>query len=300
MDIWSRSWRITKLTFDVMKKDKELFLFPILSFIFSMLFVIGLLLPTVIVKLFSGLGIEVFGVLEYVLLFVSYLGLAFIAVFFNVCVVYTAKMRFEGGDSKFKEAIGFAFSKIHLIFAWSLVSATVGLIFRLIDNFAERLGKWGELAVRILNSILGMIWSVITIFVVPVMVYENIGPFKAIKKSFYTLKKTWGESLIRYLSMGFIQFLILIPGLIIGILMIALGFGLGIFVLGAIGIILLAIYIIGVSLIFTIAASIYNTALYVYASTGKVPAGYDDESMRQAFKSKKISTQPSYFEQGQL
>ena len=75
--------------------------------------------------------------LQLFILFLTYLGLAFIATFFNVCVVYTTKKRFEGGNATFGESVEFAFSKIHLIFAWSLVAATVGLLLRILDNIAD-------------------------------------------------------------------------------------------------------------------------------------------------------------------
>ena len=36
-NVFSRSWEITKITFDVIKHDKELLIFPVLSFVFSAL-----------------------------------------------------------------------------------------------------------------------------------------------------------------------------------------------------------------------------------------------------------------------
>jgi len=84
-----------------------------------------------------------FDAVAYVLLGVSYLGLSFIATFFNVCVVYTTKTRFEGGDATFFDSIKFALSKLHLIFAWSLVSATVGLLLHALDQVAQRAGLVG-------------------------------------------------------------------------------------------------------------------------------------------------------------
>jgi len=136
-EAFSRSLAITKLSLDVIKKDKELLLFPVLSGIFSFLFIISLLFPTVIVGLLSSSGKPAITGLGILLLFIVYFGLAFIATFFNVCIVYTTKKRFEGGNASFSESIKFAFSRIHLIFAWSLLSATVGLILRFIENLAE-------------------------------------------------------------------------------------------------------------------------------------------------------------------
>ena len=285
-NMFSRSWEITKLSFDVMKKDKELLLFPLFSIIFSMLFIAALLFPTVITFLIGGGTAGTMQGLYYVLIFITYLGLAFIATFFNVCVVYTAKKRFEGGNSRFGEALKFAFSKIHLIFMWSLLSATVGLILRILDNMANKSKGIGRVLLKILVSVLGMGWSIITIFVVPAMVYNNLSPFAAIKKSVQTLKKTWGESLIRHLGLGLIQGIFILLGLVAIVLSVFLMIKVNV-AIGALILIIAIIYIIVVALIFTVANSIFNTALYEYAEKGKIPAGYNKEVMQGAFKEQK-------------
>jgi len=274
MNKFSRSWEITKLSFDVIKKDKELLLFPFLAMISSVLFIIAMVFPS-ISALVLGKSID-YSTLEYILIFLTYLGLAFIATFFNVCVVYTTKKRFEGGNASFGESIKFAFSKAHLIFSWSVMSATVGLLLRIIDGIAEKMGSVGEIIVRILNSIFGMIWSIITIFVIPGMVYHNLGPIDAIKRSIETLKKTWGESLIRYFSLGLIQFLVLIIGLILLIPFF--------WIFGGWAILLIGLFVIIVFLVFSVANTIFNTALFVYADTGNIPKGYNQEIMSNAFR----------------
>ena len=288
---FSRSWEITKLSFDVISKDKEMLLFPVLAGIFSLLFIIAMILPSILAFFIEGMYPTV-GIFEYIIIFLIYLGLAYIATFFNVCVVYTAKSRFEGGNAKLGDSIRFAFSRIHLIFAWALVAATVGLLLRLIDNIAEKLGPAGKVMLLILNSILGMLWSIITIFVVPAMVYHNLGPFASIKKSVEVLKKTWGESLIRHFGLGLVQLLFLFAGIILAAVLFFAGIA-----LGPVGILLAVlisfIYFLGVILVFSVANSVFNTALYVYADTGRVPEGYSHEIMANAFQSK--PKKPSVF-----
>ena len=286
---FSRSWEITKLSFNVMKQDKELLLFPVLSGFFSLLFLAVILFPSIISGLLKG-QIPEFGAVNIIPFFMAYFVLSFITVFFNVCVVYTTKARFEGKNATFGESIKFAASRIHLIFMWSIVSASVGMILRLIDNMVQKSGTAGKTIFRIINSILGMIWSIITIFVVPAMVYNNLGPIDAIKKSVEVLKKTWGESLVRYYGLTFAAFLFLILGfsiLVLGIigttaLVVAVDSSLGI-VLIVIIMVIVFLYTLAVIAIFNVANSIFNTALYVYASTGKIPAGYSNEIMKGAF-----------------
>jgi len=285
--VFERSWKITKLTFNVINKDRELIVFPLLSFIFSVLFLISLLFPTVITWYLEKSVSGNFEILSWVIIFLTYLGLAFIATFFNVCVVYTVKKRFEGSNASFGDSIGFALSKIHLIFYWSVISAVVGLLLRIIDQIGRRSKSTaGKMVASISSSLLGMAWGIITIFVVPGMVYENLGPIKAIKKSVFTLKKTWGESLVRSFGLGLINFLFIFVGVIIGAVLIYFSViinSLALFVV----IPLLLIYFLIVILVFGVATSVYNTALFVYADTGKIPEGYTPEIMHGAFKSKK-------------
>jgi hypothetical protein len=284
---FKNSWKITKLTFHVMKEDKELILYPILAGIFSLLFILALLVPTIIVAIFEQAGIPAFGIIEYLLLFIVYFGLAFIATFFNTCVVYTAKKRFEGGNATPSETFKFAFSKIHLIAMWSALSATVGLLLRVLENMARKAKGLGGVLLHILRAMLGLAWSIVTIFVVPAMVYHDLTPFDAIKKSVQVLKKTWGESLVRYLGLGMIQGLVTFIVLIPLLLLCAWSFMTGAFIALAVVFLIAVIWVTMVTMVFNIANAIFNTALYEYASSGNVPGGYTKDMLEHAFKDTK-------------
>lgn len=282
MNAFQRSWEITKLSFDVMKKDKELLLFPILGGIFSIIFLIAMIFPFVI----EGVIPDNFaGAFFWMLLFLLYFGLAFIATFFNVCAVYTIKTRFDGKNATFWESIRFAFSKIHLVVAWAIVSAIVGLILRILEDIAERMGGIGEIILKVLVSFMGVAWSLVSAFVVPGMIYKNVGPITALKDSAHTFKKTWGESLIRYYGLGFVQIGLIIIGIILTAILVILTISVPVlpFIFLGIGI----IYIIGVITFFSVANSVFNTALYVYATTGKAPKGYKEDVLKHAFEKKK-------------
>lgn len=285
---FSRSWQLTKLTFGIINQDKEMLLFPFLGVIFSVIFMLALLFPTIIVKLLNEVS-QTFGILEYVLLFLTYLGLAFIATFFNVAVVYTVKTRIEGGNATFMDSIKFSFSKIHLIFMWSIVSATVGLILKFIDNLARRQKGIGRIILQITRSLLGMAWGIVTIFVVPGMVYYGLNPIDAIKRSVSTIRKTWGESLIRYFGFGAAQALIMVIGLITLSILFLILLTIGGIIGALIGFLLIFLFVIVVVLTFNVAKQVFNTALFVYSETGKVPLGIDPDIMRNAFKNQGLT-----------
>ena len=284
MDVFSRSWKVTKLSFGVIKKDKELYFYPILSFFVSLLFIIVLGIISILGGLFvlnnGEAAITAFG---YLVLFIAYFGIAFIGTFFSVSIVYTAGMRFSGKDATFGESLGFSFKRIPKIFLWSAVSATVGLILKVIENGAQKTKGVGGAVLMISKSLLGLAWAIATVFVIQGIVYKELGPFKSIKESVHILNKTWGESLIRYIGFGLVEFLFVLVGIIVAVPLFFLGATFGLFgILIIVGILFL--YLLAVGLTFGLASQVYNTALYVYANTGKVPDGYDKDSMVHAFK----------------
>jgi hypothetical protein len=284
-ETFSRSWELTKQTFKVIREDKEILFFPIIASILSLIYFAVMAVPFLLAEVMQAIGFDQLGEVAYYLIaFVFYLGIAFISTFFNVAVVYCAKKRFEGGDPTFSEGMREAFKRIHLIFMWSIVSAVVGIILSSIENAARRSkSSMTKLLLSITRSILGMAWSIISVFVVPAMVFDNVGPFEAMKKSAAAIKKTWGESLVRHYGLGLIQGLFVIAGIVVlgipGFFLLLSIWPLGLFVLA-----LLVIYIIIVTLVFGTASTVFNTALYMYAEKGKTPSAYTHETMKDAFR----------------
>ena len=112
----------------------------------------------------------------YVLGFVMYVALAFVTIFFNAAVIGTAMKRLQGEDAKISDGLALARQHIGKIFVWALITATVGMILRTIQ---ERSGIVG----RILLGIVGIAWTVLTYFVVPVLLFEPVGVGESIKRS---------------------------------------------------------------------------------------------------------------------
>jgi hypothetical protein len=134
------------------------------------------------------------------------------------------------------------------IFSWAVFAATVGTILKAIQEESGTIGK-------IVTGIIGIVWSIATFFVVPIIAYENVGPIEAFKKSSAMMKEKWGESIGATFSFGIIQF---IGILIIGLPLFLIGSSIHI-VLGIV-LALLAVFII-VSII-SAAQSIFVSAVY--------------------------------------
>ncbi|HCX24874.1 MAG: hypothetical protein CMB80_34200 [Flammeovirgaceae bacterium] len=288
MNVFSRSWQITKMSFSVINKDRELLAFALLSFVFSAIFSIAMIVPSVLSDVLNqGRSVGELEVYQYIIIFATYFGLAFIATFFNVCVVYTAKIRFEGGNATFGESIRFAFSRIGLIVRWSLLSASVGLLLNVLERAVSSFGKVGEIVGRIIIGLMGAAWSIATIFVVPILVYDGLGPIDAVKKSMSAVKETWGENIVRSIGLGlmtFFAYVIVIAGGVGLTILLANSFD----VAGMItGIVIGGCLLLFTGLLFKVAGTVFTTALFVYANEKIVASDYDSALIEGAFKPKK-------------
>jgi len=255
----STGWQLTKTSLRVLRKDKELLLLPLISGLCLLLvlagFVGGMLLVVGWDALMAGGNYWIsigFMIVYYIVAF-------FIGIFFNAAVIGAAMIRLEGGNPTVSDGLRIARQNLGRIFLWALFAATVAMILRAIQ---ERVGFIGKIIV----GIIGIAWSLGTFFVVPVLIYEKLGPWAAVKRSASIFKRTWGETLAGGFSMGGI---FLLAGLA-GVLPIVLGwiFG-GVFGLVA-GLLLAIVYWILIGLIASAASSILTAALYRYATTGKV------------------------------
>ncbi len=269
----SAGWNLALKSFAVIRQHKQLVLLPILSSITLLVvmasFAIGVFGTT-------GFDIDTLNensrVVYYVLLFCYYVASYFIIVFFNMALIHCARLHFENKPLRASDGLRFSLGKIGVIFSWALFAGTVGLILKLIQDNAGKIGQ-------IIVGLIGVVWSIATFFVVPVIAYENLGPIAAFKRSSSIMKQKWGESLGATFSFGIIQFIALfLAGAILFIL--------GSLVSPLLGIILA---VLGCFLIFAIisaAETIFISAVYHYTQGGAPMEGLDNETLDGLFMHK--------------
>ena len=199
------------------------------------------------------------------------LAITIITVFFNAAVVSGARERFSGGDPTISSAIKGAFSRLHVIVPWAILAMTVGMILRAIQSS-------DNIVTRIIGSLLDMAWGVLTFLVVPILVVEETGPINSLKRAGNLLRTTWGENLIAQVGFGIIGLVAAIPGIIIFVLGASAG--------GAAAVIAIAIgvaWIALVSVVISTLTAIFQMALYLYATTGQVPMGFEQSGLSDTF-----------------
>lgn len=274
----SRSWSLVKASASVLRQDKELLLFPVLSLVSLCVVLAVFAVPTITLGILEGFngGRGALGPVHYVLAFLFYFSQYFVIFFFNSALVGAAMMRLDGKDPTLSDGLRIASSRIGSIAGYALVAATVGLALRIIQ---ERVGFVGKIVV----AILGAGWSIATFLVVPVLVSQDIGPIAAVKQSASLLRKTWGENLIGQAGIaaafGLIFFLVAMAGVVLVM---------GAIATHSIAMIVLALVItvlaIGITALVQAAlAGIYEAALYRYAVNGAQTPGFDSGALQLAF-----------------
>jgi hypothetical protein len=280
----SNGFSLARSSWGVLVKDKHLIWFPIVSGFLFVLVVASFAVPLATMVDWAQVKqqAEANGnkppVWVYPVAFAFYFCCYFVIIFCNSALISCALMRFNGQEPRLSDGFRMAMSRLPQIFAWALVSATVGVLLKLVENAHEKVGYYVSL-------VLGAAWSVMTFFVVPVLVVEKTGPFQAVGRSVSLLKRAWGEALVGRLGIGFVMFLFAIPIFFMFV---------GAFVLmvkGSMtaGVILLVAAIVA-ALLHTAVSSALSTillaALYQYAADERVADGFDREQFTGAFESK--------------
>ncbi|MBN8619476.1 MAG: hypothetical protein J0L63_11260 [Anaerolineae bacterium] len=278
---FSRSWELVKASWTVLRSDKELIVYPIVSFVGSIIVMITFAIPTIAAGIFDSIsrdGAEGIGVLGLIVGFLFYLVMYTVVIFSNTALVGAAMIRLEGGNPTLNDGFRIASQRLPKILGYAAISATVGMVLRAIS---ERSGLIGQ----IVTSIIGFVWGVATFLVVPVLVMEDIGPWEAVKRSAGLLKKTWGEQLAANFSMGLIFGLLSVAIVIIGMVLTAVLANVS-GALAVAAVVAMILTLIGISLVASALGGIYQAALYRYAAEGKSSDYFSAELIQGAFKEK--------------
>lgn len=268
----SNGWTIATNSFKVLKENRQLVIFPILSGVS-----IILILASFCVAFlgFSGWQLDQVSepgrIMSYALFFVFYIVNYFVIVFFNMALVHCTSLYFKGEEVTLQKGIDFSMSRLGSILGWAVFAGIVGGILKIIQENAGSVGK-------IITGLVGIVWSIATFFVVPVIAYENLGPLAAFKKSALLMKEKWGESIGAGFSFGLIQ----LGGIaIIALLAFAVS-AINIIAGIAIGVLLLLLF----SVIMSAVKTIFISAIY-HNITGDPVELYNQQFIDNLFETKR-------------
>jgi hypothetical protein len=284
-ETFSRSWELVKASWRVLRSDKELIVFPIVSMLGMVVVTILFAVPSISAGLFdsmarggrAGIGDGVFSTIVGFLFYV----VAYTVIFYcNTALVSAAMIRLDGGDPTLADGFRGASQHAGAILGYAVISATVGTI---LNAIAQRVGIIGQIVI----SIIGFAWNVATFLVVPILVAEGLGPIEAIKRSAQLLKTTWGEQLVGNFSIGMVFGLIGVGVVfLIGLPLMVLGASADSPALIVLAVVLIVLLMIVIGVISSTLTGIYTAALYRFATQGTTGGFFDDETIKNAFRQK--------------
>jgi hypothetical protein len=269
-----RTFELAKSSWRVLQQDRELLVLPVLSFVVSAMVLVPLLVVAFVYTdgtTTNAAGEESADPAMIVIFVVAALAISVVGVFFNGALVAGAHQRFTGGDPTIGSALDKAARHLPGLIGWALLTATVGLILQALRERA------GFLA-RFVINLVGAAWDVATFLVVPAVIIDDNGAIDGLKRSASLLRQTWGENIAARVGFGLLGLVLVIPGFAIGGLAVAVGGP----VLIA-GILVAVVWIALVVVVMTALNAIFQTALYMYATTGSMPTGFETTDLRQTF-----------------
>ena len=164
-----------------------------------------------------------------------------------------------------------ASARLFEIAGWALVSASVGVLLRLIQERSRPVG-------RIAAGLLGTAWGLAGYLVIPILVNERKGPMEAFRESARLLKKIWGEELIGGFSFGLVFFVLSLPAVALVCGGMAIGPGVPALALFALAL----FYLVSLAVVQAALLGIFQAALYQYARKGEAPRGFERDVLNEA------------------
>lgn len=270
-EILSASWSMLKV-------DKQLLWIPVISAIASLIAAVILFVPGFLLGRSVGGTDDIGGYLGGAL---AAFAASVVAIYFQAALIIGANQRAEGEQPTIGGVLAAAWRLRGPILGWALLTTTVGLAMRALE---ERLGFLG----KFFGFLGGLAWAIVSFLVVPVVVAEGLGPVAAVKRSSQLLRDTWGTSLRTTLRFGLLQVLVsfgLTAAFIVGIVM---AFS-GSVVFTTAGVVLIVAAVsafIAVVTVFTAISTYARAVIYRYAA-GLATPGVPQAALAGAFAPKK-------------
>lgn len=108
--------------------------------------------------------------------------LMFISTFFNTAIAAAASARLQGRRLSLSQALAVPASRIAQLAVWALMATIFGVV---LEQLARRL----PLAGAILARVVGLAWSVASLFALPILAIEGGSALHALKRSTQLVKQ---------------------------------------------------------------------------------------------------------------
>lgn len=197
----SNSLVLARECWEVLMKDKEMLVYPTLTSIvnIAIMFVAYLYL--------AGMGFfEAEVALNYsnaqwasgaAIAVATMYACHFSFSFFDCALVASAIKRLRGENPTLGYGLGVAANRIPQLAGWSFYVTIFGLFVAALKSLFKT--KWLQ---KLVGGAAETAWNVVTVFVMPFIVVEEMGATKAVKQSASLIRKRWGEAATLEIGFG--------------------------------------------------------------------------------------------------
>jgi hypothetical protein len=187
----------------------------------------------------------------------------FVTLFCGVALASVLARTLDGEQVSARDGWQTARERTAIIATWTLLICTVDAVLRAIEEYLPLGG-------RIVAFVVDLSWSATTLFAVPVIACEGLGPRATLSRSIEIFRQRWGEQVAGVVVIGIGTTAVMIPAMLLAVI----GLGIG----GTAGIVLVAIGGAGIVALQAFSAAlnqVYRVFLYRTTTAG---ASADGES----------------------
>lgn len=152
MGKFTRTWQLMGASWQMLVQDKRLIVFPLIS---------GIALAAVValfaVPMFVAMGAHVHAAGQlhaspqmYLAMFVFYFLAYFVIIFFNSGLIACVLKQMDGEQPTIGYGLAFAWQRLPQICGWALLSASVGILLRMLE---EKVGFIGRIVVGLVGDL---------------------------------------------------------------------------------------------------------------------------------------------------
>ncbi len=291
---WAQSRTVTKQAWGVIKENPYMLLFPVVS---GMLAIMAFLIV-------AGIGLGVMGVTTVeeqatsdetsssflivgiiILVVAAYLATLITQIFMGGLVKCTDE-ELQGRDSGFGAGLRASFSRLGALMGWAGIQTAVGWLLSAVRGDASNNNAIVAILRLVLSSLLAVAWSIITFFVLPLIILRGKGPLQAIKESVQLIRKTWGMQIAGNVRIGgLIALVAVLPGIlfaVVGGFIAASGTPAAGIPLAAIGVIV----IIAAQVLISAMRAIFSVAMLHYVESGEGYGPFGQQELQTAVRVK--------------
>jgi uncharacterized protein DUF6159 len=250
-----RARRLGRASLQVLRSDRRLFTFPLVAALVNVVVGAGSFL-------LAGEIVPARGHTRTLILvagIVASYPATFVGIFCGVALAAMLHRKLDGEPVQVADGWRCARSRVGAILGWTLLVCTVGAVLRVVEQYVPLGG-------RIAALLLDLSWSLATLFAVPVIAYEGLGPLATLRRSAHLFKERWGEQTAGVVTVGAVSGFLVVPAVVL----IGAGAGAG----GAGGVVLIAAggaWILAVQAYAISLNQVYR--VFLYRSTLHVGAG---------------------------